>query len=168
MDERIDLTCHSDDEDLQKAIRASLSSSGSGGAGSGAACSSVGSGNGPTIDNGSSSDESRSPSSNISTSKRRLPQSSSEKRGHGKRPRRASTEKNGQPSSAKPPLFRLLSTSPSDRARTGSVSLEDLLSGDFQEALLSNYMIDMDLLVEAQPRLRSVPVVVVHGDKEDS
>lgn len=64
-----------------------------------------------------------------------------------------------------PPLFRLLSTSPSDSARTGSVDLDDLLSGSFSSALFSNYMIDMGLLVNAQPRLRSVPVVVVHGDQ---
>lgn len=65
------------------------------------------------------------------------------------------------------PLFRLISTA-SDGPGSGSVGLKDLLSGAFTEALLSNYMVDMALLLEAQPRLESVPVIVVHGFKPNT
>lgn len=81
-------------------------------------------------------------------------------RGNGKRPRNKFN-----PVTTKPPFFRLLSTSARDEAHNGSVSLRDLLSGEFQAALLSNYMMDLGLLVHAQPRLRCVPVVVVHGER---
>lgn len=66
-----------------------------------------------------------------------------------------------------PPLFRLIST-PSDGPGSGSVGLKDLLSGGFTEALLTNYMVDMALLLEAQPRLEYVPVIVVHGFKPNT
>lgn len=161
--ENIDLTCESDDEELEAAIRMSLFGSGGGGAGSGASASSSSSASSGLIDN----------SNSLKSHKRVLhpPSSSSDRAGkrrdHGKRPR---TEPNKaiSKSSTPPPMFRLLSTSRSDGASTGSVSIADLLSGDFQEALLCNYMVDMGLLVGAQPRLGSVPVVVVHGDKENS
>ncbi|CAM9293640.1 unnamed protein product [Scytosiphon promiscuus] len=154
MADQIDLTLDSDDEDLQKAIKASLSETGKGGSGStfSASCA-------------NSNDEvgRTSPASTAavaSKSKRRSDASSAvgDRQTSAKRPRSSGT-------SATPPLFRLLSTSPTDSARTGSVDLEDLLSGSFSSALFSNYMIDMGLLVNAQPRLRSVPVVVVHGDQ---
>lgn len=166
--EKIDLTCDSDDEELEAAIRASLFGSRGGGAGSGACSSSA-----------SSSDGSGSVENSNSTavkSNKRVMQSSpppsassagETQRGHGKRPR-TEPDKAASKICARPPLFRLLSTSRSDGASTGSVSIGDLLSGDFQEALLCNYMVDMGLLVDAQPRLASVPVVVVHGDKENS
>lgn len=146
MADQVDLTLDSDDEALQAAIRASLSGSGGGGG-------------------ASSGGSSRTNGNNIGagTSKRPSTDSSGQERlGNGKRPRSC------EEPFAKPPLFRLLSTSPSDRARTGSVALEDLLSGQFSSALLCNYMVDMGLLVNAQPRLLSVPVVVVHGDKPGS
>lgn len=143
--DQVDLTLDSDDDDLQAAIRASLSDSGYGGGASSG-------GSSMTNDNNSSI------GAGASNSKR---PSASNTEPVAKRPRSSEPV-------AKPPLFRLLSTSPSDRARTGSVALEDLLSGQFSSALLCNYMIDMALLVNAQPRLLSVPVVVVHGDKPGS
>lgn len=165
--EKIDLTCDSDEEELEAAIRMSLFGSGGGGAGSGASSSSSSAGSGSIENSNTLKSQKRvlHPSSSASSS------SSSGRAGmrrdHGKRPR---TEPNKavSKSCAPPPLFRLLSTSRSDGASTGSVSIADLLSGDFQEALLCNYMVDMGLLVDAQPRLGSVPVVVVHGDKENS
>lgn len=60
------------------------------------------------------------------------------------------------------PLFRLLST-PSDNPGAGTVSLADLLSGQIIDAVLTNYMMDLELLLEAQPRLASVPTLLVHG-----
>lgn len=141
--DQVDLTLDSDDEDLQAAIRASLSESGNGGGASSGGSSST---NDDSI--GAGSGNSKRPSSSNSGPVTKRPRSS-------------------EPV-AKPPLFRLLSTSPSDRTRTGSVALEDLLSGQFSSALLCNYMVDMALLVNAQPRLLSVPVVVVHGDKPGS
>lgn len=106
--------------------------------------------------------------SSISKGKRPMRPSSdvsSGKESAGKRPR--SADDGGEESRAKPPLFRLIST-PSDKRESGTVSLRDVLTGEFTEALLSNYMIDMALLVEAQPRLASVPVVVVHGFKPNT
>lgn len=148
MADQVDLTLDSDDEDLQAAIKASLSDAGGGGGAS--------SGGSPRINGnkvGAGVGNSKRPSSTNSSGQERL--------GNGKRPRSSEPV-------AKPPLFRLLSTSPNDRARTGSVAFEDLLSGQFSSALLCNYMVDMGLLVNAQPRLLSVPVVVVHGDKPGS
>ncbi|CAM9973276.1 unnamed protein product [Pylaiella littoralis] len=146
--DQVDLTVDSDDEDLQAAIRASLSTSCDGdGASSGGSSwtnGGIGASAGPA---------GKRPSSTNSSGR--------ERSGNGKRPRSCE-------SAAKPPLYRLLATSPSDRVRTGSVALEDLLGGQFSSALLCNYMVDMGLLGNAQPRLLSVPVVVVHGHQPGS
>lgn len=155
MGDHVDLSLDSEDEDLQAAIRASLSNStSSGGGGS----SSDGMSN--SNRNNSNNNSSGASSGASSASKRPHTDSSDPQRlGHGKRPR------SWDELSPQPPLFRLLSTSPGDRASNGSVGLEDLLSGDFESALISNYLVDMGLMMQAQPRLGSVPVVVVHGDK---
>lgn len=160
--EMIDLTGDSDDNELEAAIRASLFGFGHGGGGS-SACSSTPSSGDTLIENSNSAGESKKRPTKSSPSSH----DAETRRTHGKRPR-SEPSKEASKSAALPPLFRLLSTSPSDGASTGSVSIGDLLSGDFQEALLCNYMVDMGLLVAAQPRLRCVPVVVVHGDKENS
>lgn len=65
----------------------------------------------------------------------------------------------------KPPLFRLLS-SRNDTPSVGSVEFADLLSGDFHDALLTNFMVDPQFLMDAQPRLRHVPWVLVCGDAD--
>lgn len=65
------------------------------------------------------------------------------------------------------PLFRLIST-PHDEPGAGTVSMADLLSGDFTELLLANFMIDITFLLDVQPRLASVPVVIVHGFEKGS
>lgn len=65
------------------------------------------------------------------------------------------------------PLFRLIS-SPHDEPGAGTVSMADLLSGDFTELLLANFMIDIAFLLDVQPRLASVPVVIVHGFEKGS
>ncbi|CAB1111323.1 unnamed protein product [Ectocarpus sp. CCAP 1310/34] len=143
MSDRVDLTADSEDDELQAAIRESLSShSGSSGATSAA-------GNSLNSDGGMS--RSKRPASEHSDNE-------TPSQRNGKRPR------SFQPFE-KPPLYRLLSTSPSDRASTGSVGLDDLLSGDFESALLCNYMVDYALLVRSAPRLGSVPVTIVHGFK---
>lgn len=67
----------------------------------------------------------------------------------------------------RPPLFRLVSTL-DDGPEAGTVSLADILSGDFTEALIANYMMDVGLLLRTQPRLASVPVVLVHGFGKNS
>lgn len=66
-----------------------------------------------------------------------------------------------------PPLFRLIST-PTDGPQSGTVSLSDLLSGEFTEALMTNYMVDMMLLLQAQPRIACVPITLVHGFKPNT
>ena len=164
--EKIDLTCDSDDEDIEAAIKASLFGSYGGGAGCGATAfsSSAGSGSVEISNSVKSKKRAKHPSSSASSSSS---DGAGMGHGYGKRPR-SELNKAVSNACAPAPLFRLLSTSRSDEASTGSVSIGDLLSGDFQEALLCNYMVDMGLLVVAQPRLGSVPVVVVHGDKEDS
>lgn len=85
---------------------------------------------------------------------------------HRKRPRSAgSTDKLAKASA--PPLFRLIST-PTDGPQSGTVSLSDLLSGEFTEALMTNYMVDMMLLLQAQPRIACVPITLVHGFKPNT
>ncbi|KAG0599541.1 hypothetical protein M758_12G160100 [Ceratodon purpureus] len=50
-------------------------------------------------------------------------------------------------------------------ANKGCVNIRGVIQGDVQVALLSNYMVDIDWLLEACPRLRTVPsVVVFHGE----
>eukprot|EP00752_Nemacystus_decipiens_P007419 g6633.t1 len=161
MNDHVDLTLESEDEDLQAAIRASLSNSSGGGGGSssgmsnskGHNSSSSGGANGGACTTATSSSASKRPQMD-SPDPQRL--------GHSKRPR------SWKETPSQPPLFRLLSTSPGDRASNGSVGLADLLSGDFESALISNYLVDMGLLFQTQRRLGSVPVVVVHGDKGES
>ncbi|CAM9909655.1 unnamed protein product [Ascophyllum nodosum] len=87
-----------------------------------------------------------------------------ESRTHGKRKRRITLE--GKELCARPPLFRLMA-SPTDTLSVGSVGLADILSGDFHEALLTNYMVDSQILMDAQPRLRHVPWVLVCGDMDN-
>lgn len=151
MVEEIDVTLDSDDDkDLQEAIRASLSTSNGGSASRSAdTCLSAARRSRCDTDTAASAETCTAQSSN-----------------RGKRRRSHDSQKRCTDS---PPLFRLLSTSAADTGgSSGSVALEDLLSGEFEEALLSNYMIDMGLMVQAQPRLACVPVIVVHGDKQDS
>lgn len=113
--------------------------------------------------------------STSSTTKRALQQSgagagdSSRRRTNNKKHRRCAKEnvESLVEHRCRPPLFRLIST-PSDGPGAGTVSLSDIFSGDFTEALLANYMIDLPLLLQAQPRLESVPVVLVHGFDENS
>lgn len=40
-------------------------------------------------------------------------------------------------------------------------TLQDLLSGEFHEVILSNYMVDWWFLTGAVPRLKTVPVTVL-------
>lgn len=164
MDSQIDLTAESDgdDADLQEAIRASLSGTVDvGGGGGGSGC-----GGSATSDNSESCRNITECTSQRHTAGKQRDRVPAEHERKGKRPR-GKKEDTRKPSAQASFLFRLIST-PTDKAGSGSVSLADLLSGDFQEALLTNYMVDIQLLLEAQPRLASVPVVLVHGFKDNS
>ncbi|OWZ18977.1 Tyrosyl-DNA phosphodiesterase [Phytophthora megakarya] len=44
--------------------------------------------------------------------------------------------------------------------------LNDLLEGDFTRCLLTNYMFDLPWLFAECPRLRDVPVLLVHGERD--
>ena len=45
-------------------------------------------------------------------------------------------------------------------------SLKDLLEGPFAQCLLTNYMFDLPWLFAECPRLRQVPVLLVHGERD--
>ncbi|GMH15800.1 hypothetical protein Nepgr_017641 [Nepenthes gracilis] len=52
-------------------------------------------------------------------------------------------------------------------ANTSSVSIEDVIQGNVLVAILSNYMVDIDWLLSACPKLSKVPhVLVVHGESD--
>uniref|UniRef100_A0A7I3ZYA7 PNK FHA domain-containing protein n=1 Tax=Physcomitrium patens TaxID=3218 RepID=A0A7I3ZYA7_PHYPA len=54
-------------------------------------------------------------------------------------------------------------------ANKGCVNIRGVIQGDVQVALLSNYMVDIDWLLEACPRLKTVPsVVIFHGESGGS
>lgn len=48
----------------------------------------------------------------------------------------------------------------------GAVGIQDLLEGEFTRCLLTNYMFDLAWLFGECPRLTSVPVVLVHGERD--
>lgn len=47
-----------------------------------------------------------------------------------------------------------------------AVGLRELLDGAFTTVLLTNYMVDVDWLLGECPRLRDVPVVLAHGERD--
>ncbi|TYZ61228.1 hypothetical protein PybrP1_011573 [[Pythium] brassicae (nom. inval.)] len=47
-----------------------------------------------------------------------------------------------------------------------AMGLRELLDGAFESVLLSNYMVDVDWLLGECPRLRDVPVLLVHGERD--
>lgn len=47
-----------------------------------------------------------------------------------------------------------------------AVGLDELLSGDFSRCLLTNYMFDLEWLMQECPRLANVPIVLVHGERD--
>uniref|UniRef100_A0A7N0UE80 FHA domain-containing protein n=1 Tax=Kalanchoe fedtschenkoi TaxID=63787 RepID=A0A7N0UE80_KALFE len=52
-------------------------------------------------------------------------------------------------------------------ANASSVSIGDVIEGDVQVAVLSNYMVDIDWLVSACPKLLKIPhVLVIHGESD--
>lgn len=112
----------------------------------------------------SSSDGSSFSATGTVPSKRQVPQQAVPE-SHNREKRTRNSSLRGYECRPKPPLFRLLS-SPNDTPSVGSVELADLLSGDFHEALLTNFMVDPQFLMDAQPRLRYVPWVLVCGDAD--
>ncbi|XP_027361209.1 tyrosyl-DNA phosphodiesterase 1 isoform X2 [Abrus precatorius] len=67
-----------------------------------------------------------------------------------------------------PSTFRLLRVQGLPTwANTSCVSIGDVIQGDIQIAILSNYMVDIDWLVPACPALSKVPhVLVIHGESD--
>ncbi|EOA23023.1 hypothetical protein CARUB_v10003786mg [Capsella rubella] len=65
-----------------------------------------------------------------------------------------------------PSTFRLLSVNGlPDWANTSCVSINDVIEGDVVAAILSNYMVDIDWLMSACPKLANIPqVMVIHGE----
>lgn len=153
MSDIIDLAYDSDECQLQAVVEESLKCSSS---------STPASRSGDDVK--SCSDGSSFKATGTAPSKRQVPQHAvPESQNREKRTRNSPL--GGHECRPKPPLFRLLS-SPNDTPSVGSVELADLLSGDFHEALLTNFMVDPQFLMDAQPRLRYVPWVLVCGDED--
>ncbi|XP_010550062.1 PREDICTED: tyrosyl-DNA phosphodiesterase 1 isoform X1 [Tarenaya hassleriana] len=52
-------------------------------------------------------------------------------------------------------------------ANTSCVSIDDVIQGDIVVAILSNYMVDVDWLMSACPKLANIPhVLVIHGESD--
>nr|AAL36361.1 unknown protein [Arabidopsis thaliana] len=70
------------------------------------------------------------------------------------------------PNEKLPSTFRLLSVDAlPDWANTSCVSINDVIEGDVVAAILSNYMVDIDWLMSACPKLANIPqVMVIHGE----
>ncbi|KAG7376670.1 tyrosyl-DNA phosphodiesterase 1 [Phytophthora pseudosyringae] len=73
------------------------------------------------------------------------------------------------PADAGPPalgfhLTRLKNAPPAHNLHAKSLS--DLLEGEFSRCLLTNYMFDLPWLFAECPRLRDVPVLLVHGERD--
>ncbi|CAL0332101.1 unnamed protein product [Lupinus luteus] len=67
-----------------------------------------------------------------------------------------------------PSTFRLLHLQPLPLwANTSSLSIPDVIQGDIQIAILSNYMLDIHWLLSACPALSKVPhVLLIHGESD--
>ncbi|VVB14553.1 unnamed protein product [Arabis nemorensis] len=70
------------------------------------------------------------------------------------------------PNEKLPSTFRLLNVNGlPDWANTSCVSITDVIEGDVVAAILSNYMVDIDWLMSACPKLANIPqVMVIHGE----
>eukprot|EP00903_Cladosiphon_okamuranus_P008270 g7959.t1 len=65
-----------------------------------------------------------------------------------------------------PPLFRPVRIS-SDPPGSDGVSLDELLAGEYTEALVSSYLVDVEFLLKTVPRLKKVPFLLIQGVKEE-
>ncbi|KFK25754.1 hypothetical protein AALP_AA8G155100 [Arabis alpina] len=65
-----------------------------------------------------------------------------------------------------PSTFRLLNVNGLPNwANTSCVSINDVIEGDVVTVILSNYMVDIDWLMSACPKLANIPqVMVIHGE----
>ncbi|KAL3671324.1 hypothetical protein V7S43_003254 [Phytophthora oleae] len=63
-------------------------------------------------------------------------------------------------------LFLIRLKNAPDAHNLHSRGLSDLLEGEFSRCLLTNYMFDLPWLFQECPRLREVPVVLVHGERD--
>ncbi|BBN01781.1 tyrosyl-DNA phosphodiesterase 1 [Marchantia polymorpha subsp. ruderalis] len=68
-----------------------------------------------------------------------------------------------------PSSFHLLHTTGLPQsANSGCVRLQDVIEGDVQVAILSNYMVDVDWILSECPLLRRIPVIMIHGERGGS
>ncbi|CAM9593064.1 unnamed protein product [Scytosiphon promiscuus] len=67
-----------------------------------------------------------------------------------------------------PPLFRPVRI-PTDPCRNASdgVSLDELLAGEYTDALVATYLVDVEFLLKAAIRLCTVPFLLIQGIKEE-
>lgn len=65
-----------------------------------------------------------------------------------------------------PPLFRPVRI-PSDPPDSDGVSLDELLAGEYTEAMVCSYLVDAEFLLQTAPRLKTVPFLLVQGIKDD-
>lgn len=66
-----------------------------------------------------------------------------------------------------PPLFRpvRIPSDPADNA--DGVSLHELLAGEYTDALIGSFLVDINFLLDAAPRLKTVPFLLIQGVKEN-
>lgn len=65
-----------------------------------------------------------------------------------------------------PPLFRPVRI-PTDPADSDGVSLDELVAGEYTDALVSSYLVDIKFLLDTAPRLKTVPFLLIQGIKEE-
>ncbi|CAN0418078.1 unnamed protein product, partial [Pylaiella littoralis] len=66
-----------------------------------------------------------------------------------------------------PPLFRpvRIPSDPPQNAADG-VSLDELIAGEYTDALVACYLVDIEFLLKTVPRLKKVPFLLIQGVKE--
>ena len=67
-----------------------------------------------------------------------------------------------------PPLFRPIRI-PSDHPNNSdAVSLHELIAGDYTEVLIATYLFSGRFILDALPRLKTVPLLIVQGVKDNT
>lgn len=72
----------------------------------------------------------------------------------------------GEVGSTDPGFFLTRLKDAPDAHNLHAKGLNDLLEGEFSQCLLTNYMFDLPWLFQECPRLREVPIVLVHGERD--
>lgn len=60
-----------------------------------------------------------------------------------------------------PPFFRPVRLPSDPVENVDGVSLEEIIAGEFLEAVIATYLFDMAFMFETVPRLKSVPLLIV-------